>query len=92
MKGGCPIGCGCAKGGLNPAGCCIVDRPGAAPGKVVFAVDGACQFGPPVLLCGAGAVHWCCILPAAPIMFPLVKENESTNIYKRNVDKHTSLQ
>lgn len=54
MKG-CAIGCGCVKADLNPVGCCIDGIFEA--GKVVFAVMGACQFGPPVLLCGAGAVH-----------------------------------
>ena len=81
---GCPIWFGCAKGGLNPVGCCMEGWP-AAPhpcipvvwGKDVLDVGGACQFGPPVLLCGAGAVHWCCVFPDEVMMFPLVKENES---------------
>ena len=46
-------------------------------------MGGACQFGPPVLLCGAGAVHWCCDLPDGPMMFPL-KDNESTH-HNKNV-------
>lgn len=80
MKG-CPTGVGCAKGGLNPVDCCMGGWLVALQpvwGNDVLDVGGACQFGPPVLLCGTGAVHWCCDLPDGPMMFPL-QDNESTN-------------
>lgn len=85
MKG-CPIGVGCAKGGLNPVGCCMggwLVPLHPVWGSDVLDVGGACQFGPPVLLCGTGAVHWCCDLADGPMMFPL-KDNESTN-HKENI-------
>lgn len=89
MKG-CPMGC-VAKGGLKPAGCMPgwpIKPLGCIPawGNDVLDVGGACQFGPPVLLCGGGAVHWCCDLPDEPFRLPL-KDNESTTHKKKITDK-----
>ena len=81
MKG-CPIGWA-AKGGLKPVGCCTEGwvapiKPPCTPGwrSDILEVGGGCQFGPPVLLWGAGAVHWCCALPDGPFRLPL-NDNES---------------